>query len=205
MLIKTFPEGPLGSNMYAVEFDRYFFIVDPSVDPARAALKDKELKGIFITHGHFDHIFCLDKWVSLYPEAPVMIHREDVKLLKDPDLNCSSDMWAPLSFDIDTEDAASWDGRIIGDTKISVLHTPGHSPGEVCYIFKDTENVMFTGDMLFRSSIGRTDLPLGSAFDMKQSLSKISSISEDLKIYPGHGPSTTLDTEKKTNPYLFLT
>ena len=214
MTVKVFPYGPLGSNMYVLISDACWFVIDPSCKPdavfmSRAAdeLKAKELKGIIITHGHFDHLAACGLWSEKFPDVPVYIHPEDAICLKDPRKNCSLDFAGPETFDITPEDIMDLNGGVIDGLKITVLHTPGQCKGQCAIIFEDTEredlrDVMFTGDLLFKGSIGRTDLYDGDYKEMQRSLEMLKSIEKDYTVLPGHGPSSTLNIEKATNPFL---
>ncbi len=215
MKVTSFPYGPLSSNLYLLEQNDEYVIVDPSVAPERfsAVLNLPKvisgLKAVLITHAHFDHIMYADLWKKMLSEN----NRNDVKFylnasehgfLRNPDLNCSSDMSADTSFLFEPTDNALASGIALfssePDNLISVINTPGHSPGSSCYLF-EKEKILFSGDTLFCGSVGRTDLPKGSYADMKKSIETLKTIGSDYKVYPGHGPSTTILKEKQFNPY----
>ena len=157
------------------------------------------LKKIFLTHGHFDHIGAVAELVRR-TGCEVYIHQNDLARLADGDAS------AGRVFGISGAEGFA-EGKPFGDEDVltldelefDVLHTPGHTPGSCCFIVKDC---MFTGDTLFARSIGRTDLPGGDMAQMHRSLKKILDLGGDLKIYPGHMKVTSLDKEKKLNPYL---
>lgn len=204
MKVYTFPYGPLGSNMYVLSINDSYFIVDPSVSPDRVLSSNKfdenffsNVKAILVTHAHFDHVMYVDKWAEVC-SCPIYMSDKDAPLLKDSDTNCSSFMYADVSFGANTVDC----GNIINieDISIEVISTPGHTPGSVCYLFTDF-NIMFTGDMLFAGSVGRVDLPLGSQPDMLRSIDIIKSLNDDIEVYPGHGYYTKVGLEKKNNPF----
>jgi len=197
--LKVFPYGPLASNMYILSTDSGIFIVDPSVYPDR--LKESDIPSkvdyILITHGHFDHINAVDEWSRMYPEAEVYISSDDMDALTDPEKNGSSYFaekcnyeTVPLSID-DLE----FDG-------LTVIKTPGHSKGSVCFLFEiDGKKIMFTGDTLFAGSCGRTDLPGGNSAQIMSSLRLLSGLDPSIKVFPGHGPSSTIAIELASNPF----
>ena len=173
-------------------------VVDPSLSEESLIekIKDKNVKYILITHGHFDHI----GGVNLVKErtgAKAVIHKEDEEMLCDSKKNYGEGN-APIYADILVEDGST---LMLGNTKITVLHTPGHTKGGVCYIFND-DRVMFSGDTLFKLTAGRTDLYGGDARTELRSLLKIAELEGDYKVYPGHDDSTTLEFERQYNRYM---
>ncbi len=172
MNIKTIICGALKENCYIVEKNNQCLKIDPG-DEREKIIKEIKNKpiGILVTHCHFDHVGALTELNNLYN---VPIYKYDN--LEEKTIT-------------------------IGDFKIDVIYTKGHTEDSVTYYFKD-EKIMFTGDFLFKNSIGRTDLPTGSDVKMKESIAKIKLYDDDIKIYPGHGEDTTLNLEKKYNYYL---
>lgn len=166
----------------------------------------KEIKAILITHGHVDHIFALNDVLKLYPNAKVYISEEDKDFLENPRLNLS-DEYTDDYFKICTFVPKSLtlvnDNDIIKECNfdIKVIATPFHTKGSVCY-YVESEQALFSGDTLFFSTIGRTDLPTGSSRTIESSLKKIKCLPEGIKVYPGHSACTSLDREKNHNPYL---
>lgn len=197
--------GPLATNTYVVYSGTQGFIVDPGVEPkaiinAIRGLGIQEIAFIIATHGHFDHIFYAADLTSLY-NVPLYIHRADLYAL-----NRSSFLGSLLYKRMFkrpklVRDITSEGDRVISGFQVKIIHTPGHTPGSICLI---VGNFMFTGDTLFKGTVGRTDLPGGSKEDLKKSLMKILSLKGNYIILPGHGRETTLDEERASNPYLGL-
>ncbi len=194
MKIRSICPDSFASNCYlVVEGDRSL-VVDPSVSlrAVQSALADEGATcvGILLTHGHFDHMLSLDELRSAYPNAPVYIHRDDAELLSDGDKNAHA-----LFFGQDrTWEAADHpltDSEIIllGDARVRVLHTPGHTRGSVCYLCGGD---LITGDTLFSSGYGRYDLYGGDYGALCRSLRSLTDLAPTLRIHPGHGPSSLL-------------
>lgn len=165
------------------------------------ALAKHKLTPEFIinTHGHIDHIGCEDAF-----GVPIYVHRQDAPLLKDPQRNLSSFFGPPFS--ITSNIKILEDKELIGseDVQFEVIHVPGHTPGGISLLMKKPEqNILFTGDSLFYHSIGRTDFA-GASHDLlvKSIKERLFGLSDDIIIYPGHGPSSTIGEEKKNNPFL---
>lgn len=159
---------------------------------------DTDLKYILLTHGHFDHIIGV-KGVKEKYGAQVVISKEDEPMLNSAKLSLAVFCNAPqnnVDADIIVKDG---DEITLGETKIKVMATPGHTSGSVCYI---AENCIFSGDTLFYCSCGRTDFPSGSPEQMMSSLQKLKALDGDYKVYTGHNNLTTLDFERKNNPYM---
>lgn len=159
---------------------------------------DTDLKYILLTHGHFDHIIGVKSVKKKYG-AQVVISKEDEPMLNSSKLSLAVFCNAPqnnVDADIIVKDG---DEITLGETKIKVMATPGHTSGSVCYI---AENCIFSGDTLFYCSCGRTDFPSGSPEQMMSSLQKLKALDGDYKVYTGHNNLTTLDFERKNNPYM---
>lgn len=202
MKIKKMMVGHLQTNTYIVSNDKNeCVLIDPGDRGKKIStyIENEELqvKAILLTHGHFDHMGAVDYLYTKYT-CPIYIHKEDIAMLKDASLNLSFyeqpfTLSAPVI-------AATPLLEIIGFT-IHWLHLPGHTPGSSMLYFVNEETI-FSGDVLFKGSIGRFDFPLSSHHDTKQSLQIIKDLEIEATVYPGHGESTTLSEEKKSNPYL---
>lgn len=192
--------GPLGANCFIVAKDGIGFVIDPGGEPSKiiAQLEEKNItpKAILLTHGHVDHIGAAEALRTHYG-LKIYIHQEDWDFTIEPEKNLSQAMLMDkISFESDEALPAHFE---IGNIHIQTLHTPGHTPGSVCFLIG---HVLFTGDTLFRGSIGRTDLYGGDYGKMMDSLSKLRLLEEECQIFPGHGPGSMLQEEIRNNPYM---
>jgi len=194
MLIKTLPVGQPETNCYILtdEDSKKCAIIDPGAE-ANTILDYIESNSltpvaIFITHGHFDHIMALEELVEV-TEIPIYIH--ELEYDKDAKGNRHK-----LSTDSKLNFYREGDELEIGALKVTVLETPGHSPGSVTL---KCEDALFTGDTLFSGDCGRTDLEGGSYPAMLKSLKRLADLDGNYEVYPGHDESTTLDNERKFN------
>ena len=187
MKITALALPPIGTNCYIVQKSDDAFVVDPASCAEKifeCAKKNKaKIRAILLTHGHFDHIGAVDELVNL-TGADVYIHALDAPMLSDGTLNVSR-LFSGKNMIKCAETKTVSDGDVInvGALKISVLHTPGHTAGSVCYL---CENAIFTGDTVFYEGYGRTDLPTGDYDELMRSLDKIKEKIKVNKIYPGH-------------------
>ncbi|MBO0586496.1 MBL fold metallo-hydrolase [Sporosarcina sp. E16_8] len=206
--VNTYPLGPIQTNCYIISDESgNCLIMDPGEESGRLInkVKSKELTpvAILLTHAHFDHIGAVDSIRDRYA-IPVYIHEEEQGWLSDPRLNGSAKY--PGLPDVRTRKAdklISHEGMMtVGPFEFEVRHTPGHSPGSVSYIFGPSRFAI-VGDTLFQQGVGRTDLPGGNTGVLLTSIhDKLLSLDDDFIIYPGHGPATTPEEEKDSNPFL---
>ena len=197
------------SNTYLLVSKKSALVIDPSVSVNAIAEKLKaenvELKGILLTHGHFDHIISIDTLREPY-NIPVYIHKNDACMLTDGHLNGFY-----LVFQKDCvhnpADILFEDGYKIqlDDEFVTVLHTPGHSKGSCCFIFENEncDTALITGDTLFSNSIGRCDLYGGNELEIANSIKKLSVFDKNATIYPGHNESSTLGAALNNVAYFF--
>ncbi|MDO5408549.1 MAG: MBL fold metallo-hydrolase [Eubacteriales bacterium] len=203
--IKTCVLGAVSTNCYLIynEETGEAVIVDPADNGAYILNKCRELgitpEAVLLTHGHFDHILAVEDIRRAF-RCKVYVGRDEEKLLQDPQQNLSVSMGSgqmSLKADVTVRDGDVL--NLIGfDWK--VIETPGHTVGSVCY-YVESEDVLISGDTLFADSLGRTDLPTGSAAAIVRSIQeKLLVLPEDTMVYPGHGDPTTIRHEKLYNP-----
>lgn len=204
--IETFTLGALQTNAYLLLNDTgdKGVIVDPGMNPRRLLerIAGLDIEAILLTHAHFDHMAGLEA-VRKAANCPVYLHDLEANWLMDSKLNGSA-RWPDVTEPIVAEPAehALAEGQqlqLLGKV-FKVLHTPGHSPGSVSFL---CGSQLIAGDVLFRNSVGRTDLPGGRMQDLEYSIRhKLYKLSPEVKVYPGHGPATTIGHEMQYNPYV---
>lgn len=200
MTIHTLPLGAYQTNTYILENEGRCVIIDPGYAPdtilSFLAQKGLTADAIMLTHGHFDHVSAVEKILEA-TGCSLWLCEKDYLQGTDP----ASLSFYPLANRSLPNMQFYAEGNNLSAAGISftVLETPGHTPGSVCLL---TENSLFTGDTLFAGSCGRTDLPGGSWTTIQKSLRRLSTLDDTLRVYPGHGDSTTLAAEKQYNPYM---
>lgn len=199
MKVDVLPIGQFQENIYVLHDQGHVLIFDPgryAKKVAAAIGKDETVDGIILTHGHSDHTGAADDLNDLY-HCGVYMNMKDY-ILVDPSCAGKHGFDSPVYSEV--QDLS--ETMKIGIFDLKIHFTPGHTAGSVCVQYR---NLLFAGDTLFAGSIGRTDLYSGDDREMAQSLEYIKTLPHDLKVLPGHGPSTTIGRELKTNPFLCYT
>ena len=190
--------GPIGTNCYLLEDEKAHVaaVIDPGDEAGRIlqVIKDDgvDVKYILLTHGHYDHTTAVPELHQALPQAEIYIHKADA--------NGAGSRLFPLAGQIpDLKFYDEGDALTLGELTIQVLHTPGHSKGSVTLKVAD---VLFCGDTLFAGSCGRTDLAGGSYDEIMASLKKLGELPGDYHVCPGHDVTSTLERERRSNPFL---
>jgi hydroxyacylglutathione hydrolase len=201
MIIKSLVVGPLENNCFIIadENTKEGLVVDPGDEPDRILdLINKNsfnIKYIVCTHAHFDHVGAVPD-LKKETGAKLVIHRDDLELYKS-----TKDQAAIWGYELDPLPepdmfVSEGDKIEVGDLRFEILHTPGHSPGGICLY---GEGILITGDTLFAGSVGRTDFYGGDMEKLKRSFRRLLSLSDKIKVLPGHGPETTIGQERTDN------
>jgi len=207
MFLKRLVIGALETNCYLIACvkTKKAAVIDPGGEEGTDLIlnllqkNNFNLKYIINTHGHIDHI-AGNNSLKAKTEALLLIHRLDADMLVDANKNFSSLMGKEICSPPADKFLEEGDEITLGILKLTVIHTPGHTPGGISLVL---DNIVFTGDTLFAESIGRTDLPGGSYQDLQKSIKeKLLVLSDDTIIYPGHGPDSTIGEERRKNPYI---
>lgn len=213
-VIERYPLGAFETNCYVVwvpgpdggAAGRACWIVDPGEEPRRV-IESVRSRGlvpthVLLTHAHADHVAGLEEACRAFPGARVLLHPSEHAFLGDPQLNLSAFVGVPVS--VRPADGTLADGDVLelSGTRWRVLHTPGHSPGSVTLV-EDASGEALVGDTLFAGSIGRVDFPTSDPSAMHRSLRAVLlALPDAVRVHPGHGPSTTIGAERRSNPWL---
>ncbi|OEL02279.1 MBL fold metallo-hydrolase [Staphylococcus casei] len=205
MRISSLTLGLVDTNTYFIENDEQVILIDPASESEQIIKKlnqiNKPLQAVLLTHAHFDHIGALDDIVNKY-NVPVYMHKSEFDFLTDTEKNGSSKFkqYGMPSMVSNVTPTALDEGQAqVANFEFQVLHTPGHSPGSLTFVFDEFAVV---GDTLFKQGIGRTDLYKGDYETLVDAIQdKLFSLEDDLPLFPGHGDYTTVEDEQ-LNPYL---
>jgi glyoxylase-like metal-dependent hydrolase (beta-lactamase superfamily II) len=204
--ISTFVLGDYQTNCHIVTCDDDCWVVDCGYEPGQliSHLLENELTptAILLTHCHADHIAGLDQLRSSVGDVPMFCHASEAEWNQNPMLNLSGLAGMPVT-------AAPVQGYLdegqdlaLGNSRWRILHTPGHSPGSICFVH-DQSGQAIVGDTLFAGSIGRHDFPTSNVSDLRHTISTVlMGLPDSMKIYPGHGSSSTIGEERTTNPFV---
>ena len=194
--IRIVTGGPLQVNTYVVsaEGSDSCVVIDPGAEFAsvEGAACGRKVSAVILTHAHFDHMLYAMQW--LRQGAKLYVHEKDAPALTDPDLNASAMMRVRLM--LPEADVLLHDGDVIREAgmELTVVHTPGHTPGSMCLLSGQT---LFAGDTMFYNGYGRVDLPGGSNMQMAMSLKKLLTLDPETVVYPGHGMKTKIAWERR--------
>lgn len=205
--VNIMPLGRMSVNCYIVydEDTHEGAVIDPGGEDSAEAIAARcntlgvNVKYILLTHAHFDHILSLEA-LRKKLGVPVAIHKDDAEALTDPTLTYMA-QFGGVNQDISPAEVLLDEGSTItlGKHTLTVMHTPGHTMGSVCY---NSDAIIFTGDTLFGGSIGRCDLYGGDEDAIEESLKRLIRLEGDYKLYPGHGGTTTMERQRQTNLYV---
>ena len=207
MKIYPMTVGPVQTNCYILSKDKNAVVIDPGESARKIIhyLESNQLKlqSVILTHGHFDHVGAVNQLVEKFP-VPIFAHRREREYFFSEDVNLSRQFGTPYTLKQNLD--FQWVGEgtvldVLGETVIP-LHIPGHTPGSLAYYFKE-EGVVFTGDVLFSGSIGRTDFIYGNGPLLLSGIrSSLLILPPQTVVYSGHGPATTIEIESTTNRFL---
>ena len=209
MEIKLFTVGPFSENTYLITKSGSAILIDPGFfDPSEyrafqeeLSKSESELKAVCLTHAHVDHVLGLDR-VMKDLDVPVYLNHTDLYLWKNFPNQAQMFGFRTSGFDFEPEPLPEQNDFSIGNFSFDVIYTPGHSPDHVSLYFEEY-STLIAGDVLFRESIGRTDLYKGNFELLAQSIrEKLYILPDEVNVYPGHGPATTIGHEKKNNAFV---
>jgi hydroxyacylglutathione hydrolase len=202
MIIKKLAVGPLESNCFIIadENTKEVLVIDPGDESDRILdlinENDYNVKYIVCTHAHFDHVGAVPD-LKKETGAKIVIHRDEIEIYKNTREQAAL-LWGYELDPLPEPDmiASEGDKLVIGNLRFEILHTPGHSPGGICLY---GEGILITGDTLFAGSVGRTDFYGGNMEKLKSSFKRLMSLSDEVRVLPGHGPESTIGKEKTDN------
>lgn len=206
LIVKKYPKGPLEENTYLIkdEATGYMAVVDPGYfgeEIIKDIAHDDKLGFVILTHAHFDHFYSAEKYLKNYPRCVLVAPKKEEYLMsKDWSTDeLASGFHKPYCPQPDylVEDG---DNIELGETALSIIETPGHTEGSICIL---SDGKLFSGDTLFRFSVGNTSFETGNWDDLASSIEdKLYKLDDDIVVYPGHGPETTIGEEKTGNPFV---
>lgn len=194
----------LGANTYIVHDGAKGMIIDPAADPGKVLeyCRSHGVKPeyVIMTHAHIDHMLHLDEYKRIF-DAKDAIHEDDADAMERPETNGAALFGMKSSFQKPSMTLKNGDKVKSGDVCLEVIHTPGHTPGGICLY---TKGHVFTGDTLFKLSVGRADLGRGDSAALIRSVrEKLFILPEDTRVHPGHGAESAIGYEKMNNPFIY--
>ncbi|MBR6531351.1 MAG: MBL fold metallo-hydrolase [Clostridia bacterium] len=206
MQIETLVLGPVSANCYIVtdEKTNEAAVIDCGgyTMELEEKLEGKHLKYIMLTHGHYDHILGVYDLKMSHPDAEIAIHKDEAYKLTDELPSFAHEMMPGVQKYVPADIiVGEGDKLTVGEIEFTVMHTPGHSKGGVCY-YVEAEKTLFTGDTLFCLTVGRTDFFDSDEVEMEASITRLYNMQGDFDIYPGHNRATTMEYEKRRNRYM---
>lgn len=207
MIVKIWVVGVFQENTIILGCDekKEGILIDPGGESSKIikeAEKERiDIKGIYLTHSHIDHIMDIENATSIL-NCPVFLHEGDIDLYKNSHLQAQFFGIKMKKISQDVKKIEDGDIFNVGNIKVKVIHTPGHSPGSCCFFINNKPPILISGDTLFYMGIGRTDLLGGSHNQLMKSIKeKLFQLPDDTIVYPGHGPQTKIRDEKLDNPF----